>query len=75
MRLSELQQKDIISTKDGKTVGRIIDVELNSEDGKIIYFIVEPKNLVKNLIGGNKETTISFDNINKIGQDVILVDF
>ncbi len=75
MRLSELQQKDIISTKDGKKVGRIIDVELNNEDGKIIYFIVEPKSLVKSLIGGNKEATISFNDIAKIGQDVILVDF
>ena len=34
MRMSDLQQKDIISTKDGKRIGRIIDIVVN-ENGTI----------------------------------------
>ena len=75
MRLSELQSKDMISTKDGKKIGRIIDAEIIKEEGKIIYFVVEPKHLIKSFISGNKETTVTINQINKIGEDVILVDF
>lgn len=75
MRLSELQSKDMISTRDGKRIGRIIDAEIIKEDGKIIYFVVEPKQLIKNIISGSKETTVTMNQINKIGEDVILVDF
>ena len=75
MRLSELQAKDIVSTKDGKRIGRIIDVELTKEDGKILYFVVEPKHLIRSLVGSAKETSISIDQIDKIGEDVILVNF
>ncbi len=75
MRLSELQSKDMISTKDGKKIGRIIDAEIIKEDGNIVYFVVEPKQLIKNIIGGNKETTVTIKQISKIGEDVILVDF
>ena len=40
MNLSELQTKDIISLKDGRKIGRIIDVEIN-ENGSIKYLMIE----------------------------------
>lgn len=73
MRLSDLQSKDIISTKDGKIIGRIIDAEIDVASGKLKYLIAEPKKIFKNLIS-SKDTTIYFDQIVKIGEDVILVD-
>ena len=73
MRLSDLQSKDIVS-KDGKRLGRIIDAEINIYDGIITYLIVEPnKTFLRNFVSG-KESTISFKQINKVGEDVILVD-
>ncbi len=73
MYLSDLQAKDIISIKDGRRIGHIIDAEINNQ-GRIIYLIVEEKkNLRKFMIQGN-ESKISFDSITKIGEDVILVD-
>lgn len=74
MRLSDLQSKDIVSIKDGKKIGRIIDVEINEVDGKIIYLIVEPKQLIRSFVGSGKEASIFFKSITKIGEDVILVD-
>ena len=73
MRLSELQTKDIISTKDGKKIGKIIDVDI-SDDGKINFLIVEPKKFIRTVIGTGKDSSIAFTQINKIGEDVILVD-
>ena len=40
MRLSELQNKDVINVKDGKKVGNIIDIVINHE-GKMISIVVE----------------------------------
>ena len=45
MNLSEIQQKDIISIKDGRKIGRIIDAEI-STTGNIEYLILEqPRNI------------------------------
>lgn len=73
MFLSELQNKDIISTKDGRRIGRIIDAEINNQ-GRIIFLMVEPKKNFKKFMIPNPETKISFDDISKIGEDVILVN-
>ena len=40
MRLSDLQNKDVINLIDGKKVGNIIDVSIDSE-GKMAELIVE----------------------------------
>ena len=73
MLLSELQNKDIISTKDGRIIGHIIDAEINNQ-GRIIFLVVEPKKSLRIFSGSSQETKISFEDISKIGEDVILVN-
>lgn len=70
--MSELQDKDIINVKDGKNIGRIIDLSVN-EEGIIDNIIVEPRQFL-NFNVYNKETSFNFKQIVKIGKDVILVD-
>jgi len=41
MRLADLQRKDIVSLKDGKRLGRIVDVEIDGL-GEILYLVIEP---------------------------------
>ena len=72
MKMSELQDKDIINIKDGKNVGKIIDLVVTI-DGKINYIIAEPAKFFR-LNTFNKETNILFSQIIRIGKDVILVD-
>ena len=72
MKISELQNKDIINIKDGKNVGRIIDLDITI-DGKINYIIAEPSKFFK-FNTFNKETKITFNQIVRIGKDVILVE-
>jgi len=71
--LSDLQSKDIISLKNGRRIGKIIDAEINNQ-GRIIYLVIETKKNIKNFMSQNTETKISFDDISKIGEDVILVN-
>ena len=71
MRLSELQYKDIINL-DGKKIGNIIDVKID-ENGRLISLVLEENKKFFKLKGNNQETEISWDKIERIGEDVILV--
>lgn len=73
MRMSDLQQKDVVNTKDGKRVGRITDVIVN-EKGEILYLVVEPTKMFKRYAPFGTETNVKFEQIVKFGSDVILVD-
>ena len=71
MKISDLQSKKIISINTGKNIGNIIDADIDS-DGKIETFIIEQ---TKNLFMLNRESDIRifWNDIEKIGEDVILV--
>lgn len=72
MLLSDLQTKDIINVKNGNNLGRIIDAKIDN-NGKIIYFVVEEKKLIRKVTRGSS-VSFNFENIKKIGEDVILVE-
>lgn len=72
MRVSDLQQKDVVSLLDGRKLGRIVDIELE-ESGTIKYFLVEPKRFFR-FLGSSGEVSVAMNQIKKIGEDVILVE-
>lgn len=72
MRLSELQNKTVINLIDGKNIGNIIDLNID-EKGNAIGLIVEKHKFLISYFSNNKEFSISWDQIEKIGEDVILV--
>lgn len=71
MFLSELQEKEVISIETGLNYGHIVDAEIDSS-GKIISFIVENKKFFRKPLTNN-EINFTYDDIEKIGKDVILV--
>ncbi len=72
MRLSELQHKDVVNLTDGKKIGNIIDVSINS-DGNMSGLIVEKSKFFISMFTNHNEIEISWNQIEKIGEDVILV--
>lgn len=74
MKLSELQRKDIVNIKNGKKIGKIIDVEFDPNNGYMIKFIIEKSHFVKSLFSNSEELSIKFTQIKKMGEDVILID-
>lgn len=72
MRLSDLQHKDIINTLDGKKVGNIIDISIN-EQGVLDSLIVEKNKFIISYFTNKNEIEIKWNQIEKIGEDVILV--
>lgn len=71
MHLSDLQTKDIISIKDGKKIGNIIDIIIDF-NGMIKSLIIEKNKFSFFKNSGDNE--IYWNQIKKIGEDVILVD-
>jgi len=71
LRLSDLQTKKIINIMDGRNIGTIIDANV-LENGTIESFVIESG---RGLFSLNKETDtkILWQEITKIGEDVILV--
>ena len=71
MKMSDLQSKKIISIEKGKSIWNIIDCDINDHGG-IDALIIEQN---KGLFSLNKEsdTRVFWNEIAKIGEDVILV--
>lgn len=72
MRLSDLQSKDIVNVYDGKKIGNIIDVNIDLK-GNLDSLIVEKTKFFISRFTTNNEVEIKWPQIEKIGEDVILV--
>ncbi len=74
MKLSDLQRKDIVNLNNGKKIGRIIDIEINTTDGSLVNLIIEKNRYFRNFFNGETDVLVKFDQIKKMGEDVILID-
>ena len=73
MLLSELQNKTLINMIDGRNIGNIVDIKMDEESGNIISLIIEPNKKGFSFSSKNNAAEIKWENIKKIGEDVILV--
>ena len=73
MHLSEFQTKEIINISTGRRFGYIVDVVIDKE-GKIKELILEEKKHSKRFMASREELSIEWNQIIKIGDDIILVD-
>lgn len=74
MRISDLRNKDVISNTDGKRLGFVSDIEINTERGNIDAIVIPGESKFFFLFGHSEELVIPWTRIKKIGIDVILVD-
>lgn len=72
MRLSDLQNKDIVNIIDGKNIGHIVDAKIDGINGAIISLLVEAKGGLISFSRGD-DMEIKWQSIERIGEDVILV--
>lgn len=75
IKISEFQVKDVVNVADGKKLGNIGDLEINTTTGKIESIIISSGGKMFGLFGRDEEIIIPWRNIVKIGTDVILVRF
>ena len=73
-KISDLRSKDIINTMDGKKLGAIKDIELDLAEGRIQSIILPGPGKFFRLFGRSDDVVVSWEQIKKIGRDVVLVE-
>ncbi len=73
-RIEDLKQKEVINIKDGARLGFVSDVDINIKTGCITKIIVAGPCKVFCFWGKDTEYVISWCDIKRIGDDIILVD-
>ncbi len=75
LKVSDFQVKDVVNVSDGKRLGNVEDIEINLQSGKIEAVVIGGSGKILGLFGKDEEVVIPWQNILKIGEDVILVRF
>lgn len=75
MTLCEMKQKEVINTRDGRSLGRVTDIEFCPCDGRVTAIVVPGEFCLSALLRGEKTgVVIPWEKLCKIGDDVILAD-
>ncbi|MFW5976377.1 MAG: YlmC/YmxH family sporulation protein [Bacillota bacterium] len=75
VKRSKLKLKDVIDVNKGKKLGYIEDVDIDLNTGKIKAVIIPSnENVFLRLFSKKEDIQINWDEIDKIGEDVILVN-
>ena len=74
IRISDIMDKEVINVKNGKRIGFITDIEMDTNEGKILSFTIEGDGGM-NFFSRNYDGQVVFWNdIIKIGCDTIIVN-
>lgn len=71
--LEDLSCKDVINIADGCRLGFVCDVEIDVCDGRLLSIIIFGRARFFGLFGREEDLVIPWCNIDKIGEDIILV--
>ncbi|OFW74984.1 MAG: photosystem reaction center protein H [Alicyclobacillus sp. RIFOXYA1_FULL_53_8] len=74
VRISELQSKDVVNISDGKRLGTIGDLDIDTDSGLIRAVVVPGQAKFFGMVGAGQDIVVPWNQIVKIGSDVILVD-
>lgn len=72
-KFSDLKAKEIIHIENGERLGFIYDMEIDFETGKIISLSVPGAYKAMGLLGKETDKIIEWENIKKIGDDLIMI--
>ena len=73
-KFSELHTKEVIHLADGERLGVVSDMEIDFDTGKVISISVPGGYKMFGMFGREPERTIPWENIKKIGDDLIIID-
>ena len=72
-RIDELKNKQVVSVKNGAVLGRIDDVEINTDTGTINSVVIFGKNHILWIFGRENDIIIPWNDIEIIGSETVLV--
>lgn len=74
-RISDFQTKEVVNVENGTRLGHIGDLDVNLSSGKIDNLIIPGTGKIMGLFGKEDDIVVPWNNIVRIGADVILVRF
>ncbi len=74
IKTSDLKLKEVVNILDGKRLGTITDIEIDTENGRLTAIVVPGPGRFLGLFGRSEDIVIPWDKISKIGVDCILVE-
>ena len=72
-RIAELRNKQVVCVKNGKVLGYISDIELDTKNGTLISLIIYGRPRVFGLFGKSEDIIIPWCDIEVIGPEIVLV--
>lgn len=73
--VTQLRDKEVISTKNGCRVGYVTDVEISQKEGRLCALLIEQSRPKGALFAKPEPLRIPWEDIEIIGDDTILVRF
>ena len=74
VKISDLRQRDVINIIDGRRLGPIKDIDLDVEKGMVRSIILPSTTNLFGIFSRSEDVVVGWDNIKKIGVDVILIE-
>ena len=73
-RFQDLRRKEVININDGSRLGLVADLDLRAPEGQVVAIVVYGPARFLGLFGRGEEFYIPWDCIQRIGDDIILID-
>ncbi len=73
VRIGELRDRQVICVKNGALLGTVGDIELDIETGRLAAIVIFGKSKGFGLFGREDDTVISWEDIEIIGTETVLV--
>ena len=73
-RVTELRCKEIIGLGDGMRYGYVGDVEVDLDSGKVLSLLVPGRLRLLGLLGREPERVFAWEQVKRIGADIVLVE-
>ncbi len=74
-KLIDLRNKEVINVNDGTRLGYVCDVEINTDQAKVLSVIIYGRPRVFGLFGKGEDLVIPWELVQTIGDDTILVRY
>lgn len=74
LRVGELRTREVVNVLDGRRLGLVIDLDIDLAVGRVKGLMVPGQARVLGLFGRESEIYIPWEQVVKIGEDVILVE-
>lgn len=74
-RLIDLRNKEVINVNDGTRLGYVCDVEIDTDQAKVLSVIIYGRPRLFGLLGKGEDLVIPWEMVQTIGDDTILARY